>query len=139
MQFEQKQSADVYTTLDGGSDVYDVMIAPGDPSVFGNDPDLLMRWWYGGDVWTENRMHWKGQESYEEVQSLLATGLEAADPAEQEATWGELFDLLSDEVPLYPLFHRKAPTAWDSSTLVDFQPISLTGLSFVDVASTQAP
>ncbi|MDN5600726.1 MAG: ABC transporter substrate-binding protein [Brachybacterium sp.] len=139
VQFEQKQSADVYTTLDGGSDVYDVMIAPGDPSVFGNDPDLLMRWWYGGDVWTENRMHWKGQESYEEVQSLLATGLEAADPAEQEATWGELFDLLSDEVPLYPLFHRKAPTAWDSSTLVDFQPISLTGLSFVDVASTQAP
>ena len=139
VQFEQKQSADVYTTLDGGPDVFDVVIAPGDPSVFGNDPDLLMRWWYGGDVWTENRMHWKGQESYEEVQDLLAKGLETADPAEQEATWGELFDLLSEEVPLYPLFHRKAPTAWDSSTLVDFQPISLTGLSFIDVGTTQAP
>lgn len=139
VQFEQKQSADVYTTLDGGSDVFDVVIAPGDPSVFGNDPDLLMRWWYGGDVWTENRMHWKGQDSYEEVQSLLDQGLASADPAEQKATWGELFDLLSEEVPLYPLFHRKAPTAWDSSTLVDFQPISLTGLSFVDVGTTQAP
>lgn len=139
VQFEQKQSADVYTTLDGGSDVFDVVIAPGDPSVFGNDPDLLMRWWYGGDVWTENRMHWKGQDSYEEVQSLLDEGLASADPAEQKATWGELFDLLSEEVPLYPLFHRKAPTAWDSSTLVDFQPISLTGLSFVDVGTTQAP
>jgi peptide/nickel transport system substrate-binding protein len=139
VQFEQKQSADVYTTLDGGADVFDVVIAPGDPSVFGNDPDLLMRWWYSGDVWTENRMHWKGQPSYEEVQGLLAEGLETTDTAQQEATWGELFDLLSNEVPLYPLFHRKAPTAWDSSTLVDFQPISLTGLSFVDVASTQAP
>lgn len=138
-QFEQKQSADVYATLDGGADVFDVTIAPGDPSVFGNDPELLMRWWYGGDVWTENRMHWKGQPSYEEVQTLLAEGLEASDQAAQEATWGELFDLLSNEVPLYPLLHRKAPTAWDSPTLVDFQPISLTGLSFVDVASTQAP
>lgn len=139
VQFEQKQSADVYTTIDGEPGSFDVVIAPGDPSVFGNDPDLLMRWWYGGDVWTDGRMHWKGQESYEQVQSLLDQGLETTDAAEQEATWGELFDLLSEEVPLYPLLHRKAPTAWDSSTLVDFQPISLTGLSFVDVASTQGP
>ena len=139
VQFEQKQSADVYTTIDGEPGSFDVVIAPGDPSVFGNDPDLLMRWWYGGDVWTDGRMHWKGQESYEQVQSLLDQGLETTDAAEQEAIWGELFDLLSEEVPLYPLLHRKAPTAWDSSTLVDFQPISLTGLSFVDVASTQGP
>ena len=84
-------------------------------------------------------MHWKGQDSYEQVQSLLAEGLESTDAAAQEATWGELFDLLSEEVPLYPLFHRKAPTAWDGTSLVDFQPTSLTGLSFVDVASTKAP
>ena len=38
-------------------------------------------------------------------------------------------------VPLYPLLHRKAPTAWDPKTLVDFRPISLTGLSFVGVGS----
>ena len=137
--FEQKQSADVYTTIDGNPEAFDVVIAPGDPSVFGNDPDLLMRWWFSGDVWTDSRMHWKGQDSYEQVQSLLAEGLESTDAAAQEATWGELFDLLSEEVPLYPLFHRKAPTAWDGTSLVDFQPTSLTGLSFVDVASTKAP
>ncbi|MDN5819970.1 MAG: ABC transporter substrate-binding protein [Brachybacterium sp.] len=138
VQFEQKQSADVYTTIDGDPDAFDVVLAPGDPSVFGNDPDLLMRWWYGGDVWTDNRMHWKGQPAYDETQTLLDQGLEAADPDEQQQIWGELFDLLSDEVPLYPLFHRKAPTGWDDTTLVDFQPISLTGLSFIDVASTEA-
>ncbi|WP_304502125.1 ABC transporter substrate-binding protein [Brachybacterium sp. FME24] len=135
--FEQKQSADVYNTIDSDPDSYDVVIAPGDPSVFGNDPDLLMRWWYGGDVWTDTRMHWKGQDSYTEVQDLLTQGLETADAAEQETVWGQLFDLLSNEVPLYPLFHRKAPTAWAPTTLVDFKPISLTGLSFIDVASTQ--
>ncbi|MGP9680533.1 ABC transporter substrate-binding protein [Brachybacterium sp. AOP3-A1-3] len=136
--FEQKQSADAYTTVDSDPDAFDVMVAPGDPSVFGNDPDLLMRWWYGSPVWTENRMHWKGQDACTETADLLTQGLEAVDPAEQEKVWGQLFDLLSDEVPLYPLFHRKAPTAWDSTTLVNFQPISLTGLSLVDVASTQA-
>ncbi|ASK66436.1 ABC transporter substrate-binding protein [Brachybacterium avium] len=136
--FEQKQSADVYNTVDSDPDSYDVMVAPGDPSVFGNDPDLLMRWWYGNDVWTENRMHWKGVGAYDEVQELLAQGLESTDVSEQEEIWGQLFDLLSDEVPLYPLFHRKAPTAWNGSTLIDFEPISLTGLSFIDVSTTNS-
>ena len=113
------------------------MIAPGDPSVFGNDPDLLMRWWYAGDTWTDKRMHWKGTESWKKVQDLLAKGLNNTDKAAQKTTWGETFDVLSENVPLYPLFHRKTPTAWDASSLVDFKPISLTGLSFVNVASTK--
>ena len=52
MEFTEKKSADVYNTIDGKPAAYDVVIAPGDPSVFGNDPDLLMRWWYAGDTWT---------------------------------------------------------------------------------------
>lgn len=137
VEFTQKKSSDVYNTIDGKPDAYDVVIAPGDPSVFGNDPDLLMRWWYAGDTWTDTRMHWKGTESYAKVQKLLDAGLKATEAKEQEATWGELFNLLSEEVPLYPLFHRKSPTAYDRSTLIDFKPISLTGLSFVGVGTTQ--
>ena len=134
--FSEKKSADVYNTIDGKPDAYDVVIAPGDPSVFGADPDLLMRWWYAGDVWTDSRMHWKGQDSYLEVQKLLDQGARETDAA-QKATWGKLFDLISEVVPLYPLFHRKATTAYDKTTLIDFKPISLTGLSFVDTGSTK--
>jgi peptide/nickel transport system substrate-binding protein len=134
---DEGQSAGQYTKIDGDPASYSVLVAPGDPSVFGNDPDLLMRWWYASDTWTDTRMHWKGQESYTQVQELLDQGLQAQDEAEQAEIWGQTFDLLSREVPLYPLFHRKAPTAWDPAALVDFQPVSLTGLSFVDVASTQ--
>lgn len=137
VEFEQKKSSDVYNTIDGKPDAFDVVIAPGDPSVFGNDPDLLMRWWYAGDTWTDKRMHWKGTESWKKVQDLLAKGLNNTDKAAQKTTWGETFDVLSENVPLYPLFHRKTPTAWDASSLVDFKPISLTGLSFVNVASTK--
>ncbi len=129
--FTEMKSADLYNQIDASSD-WDIVIAPGDPSVFGADADLLLRWWYAGDTWTDSRMHWKGSDSYNKVQTLLdeAARLEGAD---QEAKWHEIFDLISDEVPLYPLFHRKNPSAWNSEALDGFEPISLTGLSFVDV------
>lgn len=135
--FDQRKSADVYNTIDGDAKAYDVVLAPGDPSVFGNDPDLLMSWWYAADTWTDQRMHWKGSESYDQVQELLEKSLSATDTSAQEDAWGELFDLLSEEIPLYPLFHRSVPTAWNSETLTDFKPISLTGLSFVNVGTTE--
>ncbi|MCQ9342647.1 ABC transporter substrate-binding protein [Corynebacterium kozikiae] len=137
VEFTEKKSADVYNTIDGVPGAYDVVIAPGDPSVFGTDPDLLMRWWYAADTWTDTRMHWKGTAEYEQLQTILAEGLEATDSATQEQKWGEAFDLISEAVPLYPLFHRKTPTAWDGTTLVDFKPISVTGLTFVGVGSTK--
>lgn len=136
--FTERKSSDVYNTIDGKPEAYDVVIAPGDPSVFGNDPDLLMRWWYGGDTWTDTRMHWKGQDSYKEVQELLDTALKATDATAQQDNWNRTFDAISRNVPLYPLFHRKTPSAWDAKTLIDFEPISLTGLSFVDVGTTLA-
>lgn len=139
VEFDERQSSEAYNAITGPENVnaYDVLVAPGDPSVFGSDADLLMRWWYAGDTWTEARMHWKGTESYTQVQTLLDEGARQTG-AEQEATWSEIFNLLSDEVPLYPLFHRKTTTGYDADTLVDFQPIALTGLSFIDVGTTQA-
>ncbi|EPH03758.1 hypothetical protein HMPREF1531_01183 [Propionibacterium sp. oral taxon 192 str. F0372] len=137
VEFSQDKSAAVYNAIDGKPEAYDAVIAPGDPSVFGADPDLLMRWWYSGDTWTDSRMHWKGQDSWTKVQELLDKGA-AASGAEQKSIWGELFDFISDNVPLYPLFHRKSTTAWDAGTLVNFKPISLTGLSFVDVGTSLA-
>ena len=96
-----------------------------------------MRWWYSGDTWTDTRMHWKGSDSYKQVQELLDQGIQAASDTKAQETWDKLFDLISETVPLYPLFHRKTPTAWDGSTLVDFKPISVTGLRFLDVGSTK--
>lgn len=135
--FTERQSADVYNTIDDAPDAYDVVIAPGDPSVFGSDPDLLMRWWYSSDTWTDSRMHWRDSAAYDELQEILNSGLAAANVDEQRDSWHKAFDFISEQVPLYPLFHRKTPTAWDASTLVDFKPISLTGLSFLGVQTTQ--
>lgn len=135
VQYEEKKSSDVYATIDGDPGAFDIVVAPGDPSVFGDDADLLMRWWYAGDTWTDGRMHWKGQDSYAQVQELLDTASQTTGD-EQVTAWHDTFDVISENVPLYPIFHRKTPTAYDSDTLVDFQPIAVTGLSFVDVGST---
>ena len=112
------------------------MLAPGDPSVFGVDADLLMRWWYAGDVWVDGRMHWKGQPAQKKFDDTLEKAAQAKGE-EQMKGWHDCFDLLSENVPLYPLFHRKTPTAWDGKTLAGFKPISLTGLDFLDVGSTK--
>ncbi len=134
--YDEKKSADVYDTIDGKPEAYDIVVAPGDPSVFGDDADLLLRWWYAGDTWTDSRMHWKGQDSYNKVQALLDEAAAATGDA-QKAKWSEIFDAIAENVPLYPIFHRKTPTAYDGATLVNFQPLSATGLSFIDVASTK--
>lgn len=134
--YEEKQSSDVYGTIDGNPDAFDIVMAPGDPSVFGDDADLLLRWWYAGDTWTDSRMHWKGQDSYNQVQELLDTASQSTGD-EQVGAWHEIFDVVSENVPLYPIFHRKSPTAFDAETLVDFKPIAVTGLSFVGVGSTK--
>lgn len=134
--YEEKQSADVYGTIDSDPNAFDIVVAPGDPSVFGDDADLLLRWWYTGDVWTDTRMHWKGQESHTKMQELLDQAV-AASGDEQQELWGQAFDLASETLSMYPLFHRKTPTAFDAETLVDFDPIAVTGLSFVGVGTTE--
>lgn len=124
------QSASMYEKIDSGD--YTVAIAPGDPSVFGVDPDLLMNWWYGENVWTQTRTAWADSPEYAELRTLLDTAV-TQEGDEQQKTWDQAFDLISDQAVLYPLFHRKLPTAWSSQELVGFQPVPTTGLSFLDV------
>ena len=124
------QSGGQYTKVDAGD--YEVMIAPGDPSVFGNDPDILMRWWYGDNVWTQTRTAWSETEEFAELTELMNDAVRAEGDAQQE-NWNQAFDLMSQEVPLYPLLHRQLPTAWSDDNLIGFGPVPLTGLSFLDV------
>lgn len=108
------------------------MVAPGDPSVFGNDPDLLLRWFYDGQ-WPENYYYWSGTEESERVVELLDEAARNADEEERAELWAEVVDLISEEVPIYPLLHRKLTTAWKEEELDGFAPIPTTGLSFLDV------
>ena len=110
---------------------YDVMLTPGDPSCFGNDPDLLMTWWYGDNVWTKGRSCWNTTAEWAELQTKLQSAREESDTSKQQSIWNECFDLIAENCPLYPLFHRETGTAYDSKKLEGFAGIGTTGLVFL--------
>lgn len=109
---------------------FDVVLAPGDPSVFGNDPDLLMNWWYGDNSWTQKRTQWKDSEGYKKLHEKLDKAVRSTG-SEQQKAWNEAYDIVAKEVPLYPLFHRKVVTAHYPKRVSAYAPISTTGLDFV--------
>jgi peptide/nickel transport system substrate-binding protein len=124
------QSGGQYVKVDANE--MQAMIAPGDPSVFGNDADLLMQWWFGDNIWPTDRYRWADSEEYAQLTSILDEALQLSGE-EQQAKWNEAFDLISEQVPLYPLLHRQLPTAWNEDELENFRPVPTTGLSFLDV------
>ncbi len=124
------QSPAQYAKVDKGA--FEVLAAPGDPSVFGNDADLLLRWFYYG-FWPEKRYGWAGSPVYKKTRSLLDRAAREADAGRRKELWGEVTDLVAEEAALYPVLHRKLPTAWRSGALTGFKPLPTTGLSFVGV------
>lgn len=128
---EQKVNWSEYAASDSTLS-YDVMLTPGDPTCFGNDPDLLMSWWYGDNVWTQGRTCWSkaADGKWAELQDLMQQAREA-DSSKQQDLWNQCFDLLAEQVPLYPLFHRQIATGYQESMISGFKPIATTGLVFL--------
>ena len=125
------QSGALYAdNVDTGT--FKVVAAPGDPSVFGNDLDLLLSWWYRGDVWPKDRFRWNETPEYKTVQTKLDEAVRASDPKVATAAWNQILDIVAEEAALYPIFHRQLPTAWNPDELNNFQPLPTTGISFLD-------
>lgn len=49
----------------------------------------------------------------------------------QQSLWNQCFDIIADEAPLYPLFHRKLATGYQPKMIEGFEPIATTGLVFL--------
>ncbi|TCD54269.1 ABC transporter substrate-binding protein [Alloscardovia theropitheci] len=128
---ESMKSAALYPNIAAKPD-YSMIMAPGDPSVFGNDPEILLNWWFGDNAWTQTRTFWKGSEGYNKLQEILTNASTMTDDKEREATWNDAMDLISEEVPLYPLFHRQLTTATRTGVFKDFKPTGTTGLYLLD-------
>lgn len=110
---------------------FDMVLSPGDPSCFGNDPDLIMSWWYGDNVWTRARTCWAATPQFAELSELMAEARASIDEAAQQDLWNQCFDIIAAEAPLYPLFHRETATAYYDGQLDGYDPIGATGLLFL--------
>lgn len=142
---KQDTSPATYASIDKGDNEYDLLLAPGDPSCFGADPDLLMNWWYGSGVWMKTRCPWIETDEWKSLKELMDRAL-GESGATQQATWNECFDILAENVPLYPVLQVQTVTAsWADASVApggvaikDFEGIGTTGLYFLGATSTQA-
>ena len=132
---ESLASSAVYAPDKVGGLQYDVVAAPGDPSVFGNDADILLSWFYRGPVWAKNRFGWADTPEFAAIQTNLDKATQATGD-DAKKIYKEIIDTIAEQVPLYPIFHRKLPTAWDSKKLSGFAPLPTTGLGFIGVGRT---
>ncbi|MDY5128487.1 ABC transporter substrate-binding protein [Actinotignum urinale] len=132
---DTKPSEAIYSSeTDIENPTYDVVLAPGDPSVFGTDPDLMMNWWYGDNMWTQKRTGWKASPKFDELHKILRLA-STKQNEEQQEEWNKALNIISEEVPLYPLFHRHMVTAFRDDKVTNFAPISSSGLTFVNAGA----
>ncbi|WP_034285906.1 ABC transporter substrate-binding protein [Schaalia suimastitidis] len=132
-------SAALYAdNLDIDNPTFDVAVAPGDPSVFGNDPALLLNWWLGDNVWTQKRSQWKNSdpEGFAQLQAIIDEAVTLEGDA-QQAKWNEAFDLAASKAVTYPLFHRSLLTAYNGNKVQNFTPIGMTGLNLLGATVTE--
>ena len=138
-------SAATYAAIDTGDNSYDLLLAPGDPSCFGADPDLLMNWWYGDNTWMKTRCPWNTSDEWKQLQSLMSTALTQSG-SEQQETWNKCFDLIADNCVLYPVLQVQTCTgSWQDTSkapngvaIKNFKGIGTTGLSFIDAVTVSA-
>ena len=136
------QSPATYAAIDQADDSWDILIAPGDPSCFGGDPDLLLNWWFGDNVWMKSRCAWNSSDEWKQVNSLMADALTKTG-AEQQDCWNQVFDIIAEQCVLYPVLQVITPTAsWmDNASPAgqkvssNFSGIGTTGVDLTDVAT----
>ena len=134
---QQMASSALYSTVtDVDNPTYDVVLAPGDPSVFGVDPGIIVSWWNGDNVWTKKRDGWQvsDPDSFKKLQGLMDEAVQLNGDA-AKAKWGEVQDLLAEQTVIYPLVFRNMITASNPKKVDGFKAISSTGLQLLGVSA----
>ena len=134
---QQMASSALYSTVtDVDNPSYDVVLAPGDPSVFGVDPGIIISWWNGDNVWTKKRDGWQvsDPDSFKKLQTIMDEAVQLEGDA-AKAKWGEAQDLLAEQTVIYPLVFRNMITASNPKKVDGFKAISATSVQLLGVSA----
>jgi peptide/nickel transport system substrate-binding protein len=106
----------LFSKLDAGTD-FQVVATTNNPMQFGNDPDLLIRYYYAAkSILTSKYARWTGADA----QSLLALQDQAAaepDEAKRTTLNKQLLDRISEQAVIYPVVFTQLGTAWDPKAI----------------------
>lgn len=125
----ERSASPLDDVTDEANDVqpFDVIITSSDPTMLGNDADFILTWFYGDTTWTQTRSSWADSEAWTQLQELLDQARRERDADLRQEIWDQCQDLVSEEVPIYPLFHRMLGTASDAEVLRGFRAGGTTG------------
>jgi peptide/nickel transport system substrate-binding protein len=101
---------------------YAVWFTVTDPTVFGNtDAEFVIRWIYKGAL-PDTFNFWTAPEK-DEIGMLLDEALQEESSDRLEQIYGDLQNIIADQVPSFPLHHREVLAAWSDELVVEPDPI----------------
>lgn len=124
------ETESLYSSVLDGS--YTAYLAPTDPSAVGGyDTEFLLRWLYYGLV-PRSFCYWEAPEA-DELERLLDQALRATSDEQRDGRLGAAQQLIAEQVPIFPVHFRSAPTAWSSQEIEGFVPQPILNLELFDV------
>ena len=87
----------------------------------------------------KGRSCWKKSDpgKYSELADLMQRARESSSSSTQQTLWNQCFDIIAENCPLFPMFHRELGTAYWADVLSGFKPISTPGLDFLGVRASE--
>lgn len=114
-----------FNTLVAGGDPADVLAFSGNPTQFGADADLNIRWFYSTSTPFLPWNHWDRSPEYKALDAKLEAAQRETDEARRDQLVNESMDMIAEEGVIYPVLHMKLFTAW--------HPDELTGVTALDI------
>jgi peptide/nickel transport system substrate-binding protein len=105
----------LFSKLDGGFD-FQVVATTQNAEQFGNDPDLLVRYYYAGAGVGAKYAKWSGPDQ-EKLIGLLDEAAAEPEEGEREKLTKQVLDMLADQAVVYPLVFTQLGTAWDPDAI----------------------
>ncbi|MFF4599589.1 ABC transporter substrate-binding protein [Amycolatopsis sp. NPDC001319] len=106
----------LFSKLDNGND-FQVVSTTNNPMQFGNDPDLLIRYYYDAQsLMMTKYARWNNADT----QALLGLQNQAAaepDETKRNGLYKQLLDLISEQAVIYPIVFTQLGTAWDPTAI----------------------
>lgn len=106
----------LFSKLDAGND-FQVVATTNNPQQFGNDPDLLIRYYYDeSSIMMTKYARWTGADARALLQVENSAAKET-DTGRRTALTKQVLDMISDQAVIYPVAFTQMGTAWDPKAI----------------------
>ncbi|WAL69221.1 ABC transporter substrate-binding protein [Amycolatopsis cynarae] len=109
---QQQDTKALFSKLDGGAD-FPVIATTNNPMQFGNDPDLLTRYYYdSSSILATTYARWQGPEA-DALYALQDQAAREQDETKRAALTRQVLEMIADQAVIFPVAFTQLGTAWN--------------------------